>query len=74
MNSFSAENFSKNLKESREERGQTVRDFAFDVDLDPSIVSRLENQKRGPSFYTFCKICAVLEKTPNEMLEGNKYF
>jgi transcriptional regulator with XRE-family HTH domain len=74
MNSFCAEHFGKNLKEAREERGQSMRELSIDLELDAGLVCRYESGKRYPAFPTFCRICAVLEKNPNEMLEGNKYF
>ncbi len=48
------------IKEKRLETGKTLNSFAFDADIDPAILCRIENKKQGIKFEIIEKIAKAL--------------
>jgi transcriptional regulator with XRE-family HTH domain len=53
--------FGQRLKAERIRRGFTVRDFAAQVGVDPSLIGAAENRGATPNFWTIVGMAQVLE-------------
>ena len=65
----------KYIKNKREYSGWTLNKFAFECDIDPAILCRIENQKQNIKLNVLEKIAKGFGKTPAELLtefEANK--
>lgn len=57
--------FSETLRRARFESGKSLREFAEEIDLSSSTLSRLENYKE-PDLMSFYKCCEYLKCSMNE--------
>lgn len=58
----------KYIKDERLRQGITLNKFAFDNDIDPAILSRIENLKQNIKMNILEKIASGFEKTPAQFL------
>ena len=64
------------IRSKREQMGLSLNEFALDNDIDPAILSRIENQKQGIKLNILIKISKGFLKTPAEFLtefENSKF-
>ena len=62
------------IKNKRNEFNISLNQFAFANDIDPAILSRIENLKQGVKINILVKIANGFEQTPAEFLfEFEKY-
>lgn len=54
------------MKLKRQGTGKTLNGFAFDADIDPAILSRIENKKQGVKVDVLMKFVAALNMTMSE--------
>lgn len=66
------ENFARNLKRLREERGLGVRQFASLIGLAHSTISQYENCKRIPCISAVRKIAEFFNVSADYLLEDNE--
>ncbi|MFB6455316.1 helix-turn-helix domain-containing protein [Chitinophaga sp. Hz27] len=60
--------FGANLKRIRKEKEMTQVDVAFEAELEPSYMTRLENGKVDPSLSTICALASALDVDPCELI------
>ncbi len=65
-----AKQFGANLKKIRKEKNLTQVDVAFEADLEPSYMTRLENGRSEPSLSTVLILAKALDVEVNALLEG----
>ncbi|RAJ75022.1 helix-turn-helix protein [Chitinophaga dinghuensis] len=65
-----AKQFGANLKKIRKEKNLTQVDVAFEADLEPSYMTRLENGRSEPSLSTVLILAKALDVEVNVLLEG----
>ena len=58
----------KYIKNKRTKAGITLNKFAFDNDIDPAILSRIENLKQNIKLNILEKICTGFKTTPAKFL------
>ena len=56
------------IKQKRSELDISLNQFAFSNDIDPAILSRIENSKQGIKINILEKIAHGFDKTPAEFL------
>ena len=56
------------IKFRRKQLGKSLNRFSFDVEVDPSIISRTENLKQDIFYKTLVKIAGGFGQTPAEFL------
>ena len=56
------------IKQKRSELNVSLNQFAFSNDIDPAILSRIENLKQGVKVNILEKIARGFDKTPAEFL------
>jgi len=61
--------FGKNLQQLRTERGFSTRKFAYEADISPSSLGRLEAGLSNPTFTTLLKLAKALEITPGKLFD-----
>jgi len=57
------------IKKLREDRGLSLNIFAFENDLQKSLVSRLENGINEPKLTSLWKIAEALDINPSELIK-----
>lgn len=57
------------IKHLRQEKGLSLNIFAYENDLQKSLVSRLENGKNEPAFLSIWKIAQALGIKPSEFVK-----
>ena len=62
------ENLGVFIKQKRSELDISLNQFAFSNDIDPAILSRIENLKQGVKVNILEKIARGFDKTPAEFL------
>ena len=62
------ENLGTYIKQKRSELDISLNQFAFSNDIDPAILSRIENLKQGVKVNILEKIARGFDKTPAEFL------
>ena len=62
------ENLGIYIKQKRSEMNISLNQFAFSNDIDPAILSRIENLKQGIKINILEKIASGFNKTPAEFL------
>jgi len=62
------ENLGTYIKQKRSELDISLNQFAFSNDIDPAILSRIENLKQGVKINILEKIARGFDKTPAEFL------
>ena len=62
------ENLGTYIKQKRSELDISLNQFAFSNDIDPAILSRIENLKQGVKINILEKIARGFNKTPAEFL------
>ncbi|MBE7708183.1 MAG: helix-turn-helix transcriptional regulator [Cyanobacteria bacterium SIG27] len=62
------ENLGIFIKQKRSELNISLNQFAFSNDIDPAILSRIENLKQGVKVNILEKIARGFDKTPAEFL------
>ncbi|MBQ9150290.1 helix-turn-helix transcriptional regulator [bacterium] len=62
------ENLGVFIKQKRSELNISLNQFAFSNDIDPAILSRIENLKQGVKVNILEKIARGFDKTPAEFL------
>ena len=62
------ENLGTYIKHRRSELDISLNQFAFSNDIDPAILSRIENLKQGVKVNILEKIARGFDKTPAEFL------
>ena len=62
------ENLGIFIKQKRSELNISLNQFAFSNDIDPAILSRIENLKQGVKINILEKIARGFNKTPAEFL------
>ncbi|NIG53068.1 helix-turn-helix domain-containing protein [Chitinophaga sp. Cy-1792] len=60
--------FGANLKRIRKEKEMTQVAVAFEAELEPSYMTRLENGKADPSLSTIMALAGALEVDPCELI------
>ncbi len=63
------DNLGRRLRELREQRGATVRQFADRIKKTPGYVSRIEARGEIPSSELLCEIAGVYGVPPEELLD-----
>ncbi len=63
------DNLGKYIREKREFKKISLNEFAFKNDIDPAILSRIENLKQGIKLNILEKIAKGFDKTPAEFLK-----
>lgn len=58
----------KYIKEERIKQGVSLNEFALSVDVDPAILSRIENLKQNIKLNVLEKIANGFKKTPAQFL------
>ena len=66
-NQFTAQNFGKNLRAARKERGFSQESFAHAVDLDRTYIGGIERGERNPGLKTIVRIADALEIEVTEL-------
>lgn len=66
------ENFTRNLKRLREERGLGVRQFASMIGLSHSAILQYENCKRSPTISILKRIAEFFNVSTDYLLENNE--
>ena len=56
------------IKEKRLAKGQSLNQFAIENEIDPAILSRIENLKQGIKLNILVNIANGFDKTPAEFL------
>jgi transcriptional regulator with XRE-family HTH domain len=64
------EHFGRNLRRYRQKLGISQEQLAFDCDLNPSEIGRLERAKRDPRLATICRVADGLGVSPAKLLAG----
>jgi transcriptional regulator with XRE-family HTH domain len=62
--------FAANLRRLREERGWSQERVAYESDLNPSHVAKIERTEREPGVRTISKLCKSLEISAAELFDG----
>ena len=64
------ENFARNLRARRKEKGYGSREFSRNVygTNNPSIICHYEKRRRVPTFKDLVKICEALDTTPDQLM------
>lgn len=62
-------NFGAALKSAREEAKLLQAELAQKVDLDPTYISQLENNRKSPTLTTYFRICEVLGIKPSTLMK-----
>ncbi|MBV8255895.1 MAG: helix-turn-helix transcriptional regulator [Chitinophaga sp.] len=65
-----AKQFGANLRKIRKGQNLTQVDVAFDAELEPSYMTRLENGRSEPSLSTILVLAKALKVKVTELLEG----
>lgn len=60
------------LREERKARGWTVNELALRAGMERPNLSRIETARANISVRTLCRICAALDMTCQELLEGRR--
>ena len=60
--------FGMYIKNKRKALGVSLNQFAFDCDIDPAILSRIENLKQNIKLNVLEKIAKGFNYTPSELL------
>ena len=58
----------KYIKEKRLAKGQSLNQFAIENEIDPAILSRIENLKQGIKLQVLVNIARGFQNTPAEFL------
>lgn len=58
----------KRIRELREDRDLSVRDFAEQIGKSPAYVSKIETRGEIPSAELLCTIAGILRANPDELL------
>ena len=62
--------FAANLRRIREARGWSQEQGAYESDLNPSHVAKIERSEREPGVHTISKLCRSLEISAAELFDG----
>ncbi len=62
------DNLGNYIRKKRELKSISLNEFAFKNDIDPAILSRIENLKQGIKLNILEKIAKGFDKTPAEFL------
>ena len=57
------------LKKEREKQKKSIRLLAYEFDIQPSLISRLENGVNEPKLISIWTVCEALGITPSELLK-----
>ncbi len=57
------------LKKEREKQEKSIRLLAYEFDIQPSLISRLENGVNEPKLISIWTVCEALGITPSELLK-----
>jgi len=57
------------IKQLRQEKGLSLNIFAYENDLQKSLISRLENGKNEPAFLSIWRIAEALEIKPSKFVK-----
>lgn len=57
------------LKKEREKQAKSIRLLAYEFDIQPSLISRLENSVNEPKLISIWTVCEALGITPSELLK-----
>lgn len=57
------------IKQLRQEKGQSLNIFAYENDLQKSLVSRLENGKNEPAFLSIWRVAEALGIKPSALVK-----
>ena len=57
------------IKTKRLALDKSLNKFAFEAEIDPAILSRIENGKQDIKFNILCKIASAFELLPSKLLE-----
>lgn len=57
------------MKQKRQGTGKTLNSFALDADIDPAILSRIENKKQGVKVDVLMKFVAALNMTMTDFFK-----
>ncbi len=60
--------FGKYIRERRKSLGVSLNSFAFSNDIDPAIMSRIENLQQNIKLNVLLKIANGFEQTPAQLL------
>lgn len=60
--------FGKRIKQIREEKGLVQTDIAYESDLEPGYVSRLELGKSSPTLEVIISLAKALDCQPGDLL------
>lgn len=60
--------FGKFVRRKRLEKGITLNKFAIAAELDPAIISRIENGKQDTKLSVLAKIAKFYDLSPSELL------
>ena len=60
--------FGEQLRQIRKAEGITQEELAFRAGLDRTYISLLERGIKGPTLYTFFRLCEVLRQKPDEFI------
>lgn len=60
--------FGKRIKQIREQKGLVQTDIAYEVEVEPGYISRLELGKSSPTLEVIIAIARVLECQPGDLL------
>ena len=69
MNLMNYDNLGKYIKQKRIKLDVALNQFAFENDIDPAILSRIENLKQGIKINILEKIAQGFKQTPAEFLK-----
>ena len=62
------ENLGKHIKYKRESIGKTLNSFCFENNIEPAVLSRIENLKQDIKMKVLIKIAKGFNETPSEFL------
>ncbi len=57
------------IKQLRQEKGLSLNIFAYENDLQKSLISRLENGKNEPAFLSMWRVAEALGIKPSELIK-----
>lgn len=60
---------SATIKELRQEKGLSLNIFAYENDLQKSLISRLENAKNEPAFLSIWKVAEAFGIKPSDFIK-----
>lgn len=62
-------NYKLNLREIRESKGITQTELAAAINIDRSVISHYEHERKFPSLERLCQIAKVLNVTLDDLVE-----